>query len=108
MMFENIISVLIGVVNVFSNIMSYIRLWAVAVAGGALAGTVNEIASSMFGKVSLIIFGVILLAFGHLFNMTLNVLGVLVHGVRLNTLEFSGVIGLNWSGFKYKPFKNLK
>ena len=102
---ENIISVLIGVVNIFSNIMSYIRLWAVAVAGGALAGTVNNIANPMFAKFSLIIFGIILVIFGHVFNMTLNVLGVLVHGVRLNTLEFSGVIGLNWSGFKYKPFK---
>jgi V/A-type H+-transporting ATPase subunit I len=42
--------------------------------------------------------------FGHSFNMVLNVLSVLVHGVRLNTLEFSSHLGLTWSGFSYKPF----
>jgi V/A-type H+-transporting ATPase subunit I len=32
------------------------------------------------------------------------VLSVLVHGVRLNTLEFSGHVGLTWAGTAYKPF----
>jgi V/A-type H+-transporting ATPase subunit I len=36
--------------------------------------------------------------------MVLNVLSVLVHGVRLNTLEFSGHMGIAWSGFAYRPF----
>ena len=102
--FANIISVLLGVVNVFTDIMSYIRLWAVAVAGASLALTVNNFASPMLSSMILFVFGMILFVFGHAFNMTLNILAVLVHGVRLNTLEFSGNIGLTWSGFKYKPF----
>ncbi len=100
---KNIVSVLLGVVNVFSDIVSYIRLWAVGLAGSAISLTVNEMAGPTLG--GLIIFlGIILLVFGHGLNMVLNVLSVIVHGVRLNTLEFSSHLGMSWSGFKYKPF----
>ena len=52
----------------------------------------------------LIFAGILLLVFGHGLNMILNVLSVIVHGVRLNTLEFSSHLGMSWSGFSYKPF----
>ena len=104
--FKNIISVLLGIVNVFSDIVSYIRLWAVALAGAAISNTVNEMAGPMIGKLSMIIVVVILLCFGHGLNMILNLLSVIVHGVRLNTLEFSQHLGMTWSGTKYKPFSN--
>jgi V/A-type H+-transporting ATPase subunit I len=101
---KNIITVVLGVVNVFSDIMSYIRLWAVGLAGAAIAQTINGMAGPMLG--GFVIFaGIILLVFGHGLNLVLNVLSVLVHGVRLNTLEFSGHVGLTWSGTAYKPFK---
>lgn len=101
---KNIISVLLGIVNVFSDIVSYIRLWAVALAGAAISNTVNTMAGPMFGKLYLLIFGVVLLCFGHGLNMILNLLSVIVHGVRLNTLEFSQHLGMSWSGTKYSPF----
>lgn len=101
---KNIISVLLGIVNVFSDIVSYIRLWAVALAGAAISNTVNTMAGPMFGKLIMVVFGVILLCFGHGLNMVLNLLSVIVHGVRLNTLEFSQHLGMSWSGSKYKPF----
>jgi len=101
---KNIISVLLGVVNQFSDIVSYIRLWAVALAGAAISQTVNQMAGPMFGKLTLMIFGVVLLVFGHGLNMILNLLSVIVHGVRLNTLEFSQHLGMTWSGQKFKPF----
>lgn len=101
--FKNIISVLLGVVNVFSDIVSYIRLWAVGLAGAAIANTVNEMAGPILGGF-VIFLGILLLGFGHGLNMILNVLSVIVHGVRLNTLEFSSHLGMTWSGFKYKPF----
>ena len=100
---KNIISVLLGVVNVFSDIVSYIRLWAVGLAGAAIAQTVNEMAGPTLGGF-LIFAGILLLVFGHGLNMVLNVLSVIVHGVRLNTLEFSSHLGMSWSGFSYKPF----
>lgn len=100
---SNFISSILGVTNVFSDIMSYIRLWAVGLAGGSLATTVNSMAGPMLGHF-LTFAAIVLLVFGHGFNMVLNVLSVIVHGVRLNTLEFSGHIGLTWSGIAYKPF----
>jgi V/A-type H+/Na+-transporting ATPase subunit I len=101
---KNIISVILGVVNVFSDIVSYIRLWAVALAGSAISGTVNQMAGPMWGHAALFLAFVILLVFGHGLNMILNVLSVIVHGVRLNTLEFSSHLGMAWSGYKYQPF----
>ncbi len=105
---KNIISVLLGVVNQFSDIVSYIRLWAVALAGAAISGTVNQMAGPMFGKLIMVIFGVVLLVFGHGLNMILNLLSVIVHGVRLNTLEFSQHLVMAWSGMKYRPFSERK
>ncbi|MDR2552503.1 MAG: V-type ATP synthase subunit I [Treponema sp.] len=101
--FKNLISVILGITNVFSDIMSYIRLWAVGLAGASIAATVNSMVGPMLGNF-LVFLGLILLAFGHGLNIVLNVLSVLVHGVRLNTLEFSGHLGLTWSGTAYRPF----
>jgi len=102
---KNIVSVLLGVVNVFSDIVSYIRLWAVGLAGAAIAATVNELAGPLFGKFLFMILAIVLLVFGHGLNMILNILSVIVHGIRLNTLEFSSHLDMSWSGHKFKPFK---
>ena len=105
---KNIISVLLGVVNVFSDIVSYIRLWAVGLAGAAISDTVNTMAGPILGHAILFIAAIALLVFGHGLNMILNLLSVIVHGVRLNTLEFSTHLGVSWSGIKYRPFKENK
>lgn len=102
---KNIVSVLLGVVNVFSDIVSYIRLWAVGLAGAAISATVNELAGPFFGNFLLMIFAILILIFGHGINMILNILSVIVHGIRLNTLEFSSHLDMSWSGHKFKPFK---
>ncbi|MBR3802270.1 MAG: ATPase [Clostridia bacterium] len=102
---KNIVSVLLGVVNVFSDIVSYIRLWAVGLAGAAISATVNELAGPLLGNFMFMILAIVLLVFGHGLNMILNVLSVIVHGIRLNTLEFSSHLDMSWSGHKFKPFK---
>ncbi len=101
----NIVSVLLGVVNVFSDIVSYIRLWAVGLAGAAISATVNELAGPLLGNFMFMIIAIVLLVFGHGLNMILNVLSVIVHGIRLNTLEFSSHLDMSWSGHKFKPFE---
>ena len=101
----NIVSVLLGVVNVFSDIVSYIRLWAVGLAGSAISATVNELAGPLLGHFMFMILAIGLLVFGHGLNMILNVLSVIVHGIRLNTLEFSSHLDMSWSGHKFKPFE---
>ena len=102
---KNIVSVLLGVVNVFSDIVSYIRLWAVGLAGAAISATVNELAGPLLGNFMFIVLAIVLLVFGHGLNMILNVLSVIVHGIRLNTLEFSSHLNMSWSGHKFKPFE---
>lgn len=102
---KNIVSVLLGVVNVFSDIVSYIRLWAVGLAGAAISATVNELAGPLLGNFMFMVLGIFLLVFGHGLNMILNVLSVIVHGIRLNTLEFSSHLDMSWSGHKFKPFE---
>lgn len=101
----NIVSVLLGVVNLFSDIVSYIRLWAVGLAGAAISATVNELAGPLLGNFMFMIVAIILLVFGHGLNMVLNILSVIVHGIRLNTLEFSSHLDMSWSGHKFKPFE---
>jgi V/A-type H+-transporting ATPase subunit I len=64
---------------------------------------VTSMAGPMFGSF-LVFAGIILMVFGHGLNIVLSALSVLVHGVRLNILEFSGRAGLGWSGIAYRPF----
>ena len=42
---------------------------------------------------------------GHVINIVMCILSVVVHGVRLNVLEFSGQVGLEWTGIAYNPFR---
>ena len=79
-------------------------MWCVGLACSAISATVNDMAGPILGG-AVIFLGILLLTFGHGLNMVLNVLSVIVHGVRLNTLEFSSHLGMSWSGFAYEPFK---
>ena len=46
-----------------------------------------------------------ILFFGHALNILMGAMSVIVHGVRLNMLEFSGHLGMEWTGIPYKPFE---
>jgi V/A-type H+-transporting ATPase subunit I len=87
----------------FGNIISFIRLFAVGLAGAALAQSFNSMAPK--GGVVALIAAAIILLLGHTLNLVLNALSVLVHGVRLNVLEFSGQLDIEWAGFNYDPFR---
>ena len=56
-------------------------------------------------KGPLVIVGAIVVLIGHALNLVMCFLSVVVHGVRLNVLEFSGQAGLEWTGIAYEPFK---
>ena len=95
-----------NVIGSFTDVLSYIRLFAVGMAGGCIASSFNGMGVDIF-KAScwFIPFGVLAILCGHVLNIALGFMSVLVHGVRLNTLEFSNHTGLSWSGQKFKPFK---
>ncbi|MBN2652288.1 MAG: hypothetical protein JXR63_07890 [Spirochaetales bacterium] len=90
-------------IGMFSDIISYIRLFAVGLASVEVAISFNAMAAE-----APIYIGVFILLLGHTINIVLGGLSVVVHGVRLNTLEFSGHLGQQWTGFEYKPFKTFK
>ena len=97
-----------SIISAFTDIVSYIRLFAVGLAGVAVANAFSQMALSIgFNSVVSGIITSLILVGGHLFNIVLCGFGLLVHGLRLNVLEFSGHLGLEWSGFKYEPFKKL-
>jgi len=45
----------------------------------------------------------LILLVGHFLNIVLGPLSILVHGVRLNVLEFCSHLDIKWSGFNYRP-----
>jgi len=95
----------LSVIGSFSDIVSYIRLFAVGMATVIVAESFNNMA--LAGGINSILSGLIaalILFFGHMLNIILGFMAVIVHGVRLNMLEFSGHLGMEWSGKKYKPF----
>ena len=100
--------------GMFSDILSYIRLWAVGLAGGKVAGAFNQICgmlavnpneSTLPVVIVCYIAIVFVFLFGHLLNIILSCISVLAHGVRLNLLEFTNHLGLEWAGREYNPFK---
>jgi V/A-type H+/Na+-transporting ATPase subunit I len=95
-------------ISAFSDIISYIRLFAVGLATVAVASSFNSMAAGMGTGVVGIIGSILILGFGHALNLAMAALSVVVHGVRLNVLEFSGHLGMEWTGENYNPFKNRK
>jgi V/A-type H+-transporting ATPase subunit I len=91
-------------ISAFSNIISYIRLFAVGMASLAIAQSFNNMAAGMLQGLALPA-GLLILVVGHGLNLVMGVLSVVVHGVRLNLLEFSGQLGMEWTGVAYDPFR---
>lgn len=94
-------------VQFFSDILSYIRLFALGLSGALLAQTFNNLAGQVLDLgVAGYIFAPLIAIFGHLLNIALCLMGGVIHGLRLNFLEW-----YRWcfdgSGRKFVPFKNL-
>lgn len=91
----------------FSNIISYIRLFAVGMSSVAIASSFNNIAAGIPGGFALAA-ALLVLLIGHGLNIVMGLLSVIVHGVRLNMLEFSGQLGMEWSGTEYSPVSEYR
>ena len=102
--FISIPMLVLDVVNSFTDVISYIRLFAVGMSGAAIAEAFNSMLSPLFGSAVGVAGAAVILLFVHGLNIALAVMGVAVHAVRLNTLEFSNGLGLEWSGFAFTPF----
>ena len=106
--FISIPMLVLDIVNSFTDVISYIRLFAVGMSGAAIAEAFNGMLSPLFGSAIGIAGAALILLFVHGLNIALAVMGVAVHAVRLNTLEFSNGLNLEWSGFAFTPFAKQK
>jgi len=95
----------LSMVNCFVDIVSYIRLFAVGLASLSVAQSFNDMAIDLgWERIWTIPVMALILLLGHVLNILLCALGILVHGVRLNTLEFSLHKEIEWKGIPYSPF----
>ena len=88
----NIITTALDGVSAFSDIISYIRLFAVGLASLAIAEAFNQMAAGIAGSLDGVIGAVVaalILFLGHTLNLATGAVSVVVHGGRLNMLEFS-------------------
>ena len=94
------------VISSFSDVVSYLRLFAVGYATVAVAMAFNSMAlGSGINSIFSGLMAALILFLGHALNILLALMAVIVHGVRLNMLEFSGHLDMEWSGIKYEPFR---
>ncbi len=96
---EELGAIALSLVNSFTDVVSYIRLFAVGMAGVAIADAGNAMAASYDN----VIIAAIVVVIGHTLNLVMGLMSVLVHGVRLNVLEFSNHANITWSGRSYAP-----
>lgn len=98
----------LSLISGFSDIVSYVRLFAVGMATAAVAGSFNNMilpeGTSGMGIINIVMAAIALLL-GHGLNIVLALMAVMVHGIRLNMLEFAGHLGVQFSGEAYKPFQ---
>ncbi|UCF99020.1 MAG: V-type ATP synthase subunit I [Spirochaetaceae bacterium] len=99
---------LLDSIGSFSNIVSYVRLFAVGLATVAVATNFNAMAAEVGFAIPSGLISAFILFFGHTLNIIMGAMSVIVHGVRLNMLEFSGQLGMEWTGVPYKPFQETE
>ena len=96
--------------GLLGDVLSYVRLFALGLSGGILAGVFNSLAVGMSpdNVIAGPIVMVLIFVIGHAINMFMNVLGAMVHPMRLTFVEFFKNSGYEGGGKEYKPFRNLE
>ena len=101
----------LNIMSALGDIISYVRLFAVGLASVKVAENFNGMALDIFNasgslwlKPLLAVGMLFVLLVGHGLNFAMAGLSILVHAVRLNTLEFSNHKGVSWAGYAFKPF----
>jgi V/A-type H+/Na+-transporting ATPase subunit I len=88
-------------ISILADTLSYLRLYALGMAGGILAATINEFVGAMP-----LVLGIIVAFLAHTFNMALGVMGGVIHGLRLNFLEWYHY-SFYGGGKQFKPLRIL-
>jgi V/A-type H+-transporting ATPase subunit I len=97
-----------GIVNLLGDVLSYSRLFALALSSAIVASVINDIAGMLQ---SIPVFGIVLtvlvLVAGHLFNLAMAALSGFIHTARLQFVEFFGKFydgtGVPFKALRYEP-----
>ena len=92
--------------GILGDVLSYIRLYALGLAGGMLGAAFNNLANMVLGDsvVTWLPF-VLILVLGHILNLAMSALGAFVHPLRLSFVEYFKNVGYEGKGTLYQPFK---
>lgn len=92
--------------GLLGDVLSYVRLFALGLSGGILANVFNSMAVGMSPDIPIVGFIVtaLIFAIGHALNIFMNILGAIVHPMRLTFVEFFKNAGYEGGGVEYKPF----
>ncbi len=90
----------LSMLSAFSDVISYVRLMAVGLASSVLAASFNDMAF----QAGVLPITIAVLILGHSLNVGLAMIAMFAHGVRLNMLEFGNNLGMEWTGYPYRPF----
>lgn len=96
--------------GLLGDVLSYVRLFALGLSGGILANVFNSMAVGMApdNPVAGFIVMVLIFVIGHALNIFMNILGAIVHPMRLTFVEFFKNSGYTGGGTEYKPFKAIE
>lgn len=92
--------------GILGDVLSYLRLYALGLAGAMLGYAFNDLAKMALGDggAGWIAF-ILIVIIGHTLNLAMAALGAFVHPLRLNFLEFFKNSGYEGSGNAYSPLK---
>ena len=97
------------VTGLLGDVLSYLRLYALGLAGSMLGMAFNDMGKMVLGDGSnpiLWVFFILLVLIGHTLNIAMCALGAFVHPLRLNFLEFFKNSGYEAGGRKFNPLTN--
>ena len=95
--------------GLLGDVLSYVRLFALGLSGGILANVFNSMAVGMApdNPVAGFIVMVLIFVIGHALNIFMNILGAIVHPMRLTFVEFFKNSGYTGGGTEYRPFRTI-
>lgn len=90
--------------GILGDVLSYIRLFALGLAGGMLGAAFNDLGQMVLGDGGINwVFFILILVIGHVLNLLMSCLGAFVHPLRLNFVEYFKNAGYEGKGKLYKP-----
>lgn len=91
-----------NLVQIFADVLSYLRLYALGLAGSIMAKNFNEMGQNVG-----LFLGVLIIVFGHGVNILLGIMAGVIHGLRLNFIEWYHYC-FDGGGRLFRPLMRLK